>query len=107
MNYFLAVYLFYIGFAVSISVYRQWLKGTLNLLNKVLFAPILLGFATLDVALNFTVFLLLMGPPPTQCYTISARLAWYHQYCTDWRHSVAVFVCDELLNPIDPAGGHC
>ena len=103
---FLTIYLFYIGFAIAISVYRQFLKGVLNLLNMVAFFPILLVFATLDVMLNFTVFLL-MGWPPTHCYTISARLAWYHQYCTDWRHTVAVFVCDELLNPIDPAGGHC
>ena len=102
----LSIYLFYVGFAVSISIYRQFLKGSLNLINIVAFFPILTAFATIDVVLNYTLFLVL-GWPPSHCYTISARLGWYHQYCTDWRHDMAVFVCEKLLNPIDPSGSHC
>ena len=104
----LAIYLFYIGFAVAISVYRQWLKGTLNLWNKVLFAPVLISFFFLDVFVNYTV-LLVLGWPPQGCHTISERLAEYHttSNASDFQKAVATFVCEKLLNPIDPTGAHC
>jgi hypothetical protein len=100
------IWAFYLGFALSIGVYRQWLKGTLNVLNKTLFGPVLITFFLIDILLNYTLFML-MGFPPKNCYTISDRLAYYHLFYDDWRHSVAEFVCEKLLNPVDPAGGHC
>lgn len=98
-------YAFYLGFALSISVYRLWLQGRLNLLNKLAFAPVLICFFALDVFLNWTV-LMVMGWPPVG-YTISERLEFYRKQEADWRYYVADFVCTKLLNPVDPAGGHC
>jgi hypothetical protein len=105
----LALWAFYMGFALSISVYRQWLKGTLNLLNKVMFAPVLVCFYLLDVVLNWSVLLLVFGAPPPGCRTISERLHFYvsHPFCTTFQMDCAQFICDKLLNPIDPTGNHC
>ena len=98
--------LFYWAFAAAISVYRLWMAGKLNVFNEIVFLPLLLGFALTDVALNYTV-LLVMGLPPKGCYTISARFEQYHRSDTGWRGTVATFVCERLLNPIDPSGNHC
>jgi len=109
MTIIIFAYLFYIGFAAAIGVYRRWLMGALNILNILLFAPVLIAFALTDVVLNYTVFLLLMGIPPDRCYTISARLGFYHlnPRCTEYQRAVAGFICEKLLNPIDPSGSHC
>ena len=97
---------FYLCFALSISVYRLWLKGVLNLWNKLAFAPVLIPFYLTDIVLNYTV-LMVMGLPPRNCHTISDRLEFYNLKHDDWRHDVAAFVCDKLLSPLDPAGRHC
>jgi len=100
------IWAFYLCFALSISVYRIWLKGVLNPFNKLVFAPVLISFFLVDVLLNYTV-LMVMGLPPRNCHTISDRLAFYNLFYDDWRHSFASFICDKLLNPIDPNGNHC
>ena len=104
----LYIWLFYAGFALCISVYRQWLKGTLNLLNKLCFAPVLIVFAMLDIAINYTL-LMVFGPPPAKCYTISARFESYHKVSapSEFAKAVATFTCEKLLNTIDPTGDHC
>jgi len=101
------VLVFYWGFAAAISVYRLWLKGTLNTWNKVLYAPLLLLFGAVDVTLNYTVLIVTMGLPPAGCYTISARMDYYHHFPCGWKTTVATFVCERLLNTIDPSGNHC
>ena len=103
------VYCFYVGFALSISVYRRWVANELNAWNDWAFLPLILVFALIDAVLNFTVMLAL-GAPPRGCYTISARLEWYrkHPNASDFEKAFANFVCEKLLNPIDPnPGGHC
>lgn len=103
----LFAYLFYVGFALAISIYRLWLKGCLNLFNKLLFAPVLVAFFALDVLLNYTLFLLLFGLPGKGDYTISQRLETYRVRASGFKRTVADFVCQKLLNPIDPTGTHC
>ena len=98
---------FYWGFAASIYVYRLWLKNALNLWNKVLFAPLLIAFFLIDVFLNWTLLVLVMGVPPNYCATISERFEIYHEGDKGWRGAVATFVCERLLNTIDPSGQHC
>lgn len=108
LDILLFIYLFYLGFALAVSVYRQWLKGALNPLNKVLFAPVLITFIVLDVVLNYTIFLVLLGPAPPKCYTISTRLAEYRKVQDgSWNDWIANFICEKLLNTVDPIGKHC
>jgi hypothetical protein len=101
------LWLFYAGFAVSVSVYRLWQKGTLNMLNKILFGPILIVFVLVDVLINYTVLLLVFGRPPEKTYTITDRLYVYHNQESGFKKRFASFVCEKLLNPVDPTGTHC
>ena len=103
---FLFAYLFYTGFALSISIYRLWMKGTLNNLNKAIFFPILFIFAVVDIVLNY-ILVLVMGISPPNTYTISDRFAVYHQGNYGWKSKVATMVCEKLLNTVDPTGNHC
>lgn len=103
----LTLYAFYIGFALSVSVYRQWCKGTLNTFNKLIFAPILILFIIADIVINYTVLLVSMGMPPPNNYTISDRFYTYHHGDYGWKTTVATVTCEKLLNTIDPTGQHC
>ena len=98
---------FYWAFAASISVYRLWLGNRLNAWNEALFSPLLVAFFLTDVAINWTV-LMVMGVPPAGTKTISERFEVYHKGDFGWRSKVATWVCETLLNTIDPSPeGHC
>lgn len=98
---------FYWAFAAAITVYRKWVKGELNTYNKVLFAPLLIWFYLVDLWINWTVLFTVMGRSPAGTKTISERFEVYHAGGFGWKTDVATFVCEKLLNTIDPAGGHC
>jgi hypothetical protein len=100
------VWAFYLGFALSVSVYRLWVQGGLNLWNKLLFAPVLIAFYALDIALNYTVFMV-FGLPPQGCISISLRMKAYRDSGDGFRKVFASFLCEKFLNPIDPSGSHC
>lgn len=102
----LYLYAFYLGFALSIGVYRQWLAGKLGLLNKLLFMPVMLAFFAVDVFLNYTVLVIFFGLPEQHDYTISDRFSTYRHIPSGYRRKVADFVCD-LLSELDTSGRHC
>ena len=104
----LLLYIFYVGFALCVSVYRQWVKGTLNVFNKIVFAPILIFFIVVDIVINYSLLLVIMGFPPVKNdHTISDRFYTYHHGKYGWKTKVATITCEKLLNTIDPTGQHC
>lgn len=105
MTILLHAYAFYLGFALSISIYRLWEAGRLSLLNKLIFSPVLISFAIVDVVLNYTLFVVFFGLPDKHDYTISARFETYRM-SYGFKRTVATFVCDRL-SEIDPSGRHC
>ena len=118
-----ALWMFYIQFAGAISVYRLALKKTLNVLNYAMFSPYLAIYFLADVIINWTILAIIykvsMGDwlPPPGCTTMSRRFQVYHTRllldgttpypATIFEHASATFVCEKLLNPIDPTGNHC
>lgn len=102
----LYIYSFYLGFALSIGVYRQWVAGKLKLLNKIIFAPVLLVFILLDVVLNYTILIVLFGLPGKHDYTISSRLETYRAGEPGFKKTIANFICS-MLSEIDTSGRHC
>lgn len=102
----LFIYLFYLGFALSVSIYRLWQKGTLNVFNKIIFAPVLIVFGSLDVLLNFLLSPV-FGIPTKERLFLTDSLNKYHNGNSKILKPVATFVCEKLLNTVDPTGQHC
>ena len=111
----LSIWLFYCQFAGAISVYRLWMKKKLNLWNECLYFPMLVVFFIIDVIINWTA-LLVLGIPPRGCTTMSDRFQVYHTglnldgtpySASKVQKDVGVFICEKLLNPVDPTGNHC
>jgi len=105
----LATWQFYIMFAACICAYRQHERGRLNTLNVVLFAPALIPFYITDVFLNWTLFNLMFGKTPEGTVTISDRFKYYREVKAPNKTSLVVanFLCDEILNRVDPSDNHC
>ena len=93
------------AFAMCVSVYRRWVDGKLSPFNKAVFLLPMVFFALLDVAGNYTLFMV-FGFPPKGAHTISQRLAIYRVKETGPKQFVAVTLCD-LLSELDPTGAHC
>ena len=93
------------AFAMCVNVYRQWVKGTLGLVNKLVFAPPLIFFAALDVIGNYTVFMV-FGRPPAGCYMITQRMGYYKNFGSGIRKLFGTILCG-LMNQVDVTGDHC
>ena len=105
----LAVWKYYLTAVFCIVVYRAWLKEQLNIWNKVLFAPVIIPFYLSDVLFNFTLLNLAFGMTPAGTKSMSERFEYYRKVKSPsiFAKQVADFVCDKLLNTVDPTGNHC
>jgi len=96
---------FYALYALVMGVYRAHLAQRLSLVAYALLAPfVLLGFVV-DVLTNITIATLAFAEPPRELL-LTTRLQRYISG-TGWRRTVAAWVCDTLLDPLDPRGEHC
>jgi hypothetical protein len=96
---------FYALYALVMGVYRAHLAQRLSPFAYALLAPfVALGFVV-DVLTNITIATLLFGEPPRELL-LTTRLQRYITG-TGWRRNVAAWVCDTLLDPLDPRGEHC
>jgi uncharacterized membrane protein len=102
---FLIFLISWYAFAMSVSVYRQWLLGKLSLFNKLVFLIPLLSFVILDILCNYTI-MLVFGFPPKGCYTISSRLEYYSNNSDGIRQKLSIVVC-KALSELDASGRHC
>ena len=96
---------FYALYAMVMGVYRAHLAQRLSRVAYALLAPfVALGFVV-DVLTNITIATVLFAEPPRELL-LTTRLQRYVGG-SGWRKAVATWVCDALLDPLDPRGEHC
>lgn len=96
---------FYALYALVMGVYRAHLAQRLSRVAYALLAPfVALGFVV-DVLTNITIATVLFAEPPHELL-LTTRLQRYVGG-SGWRKAVATWVCDTLLDPLDPRGEHC
>ena len=105
LPYWTLPFLAYFGFVGSITIYRRYMAGDMHPITLTALAPFIIAFFTLDVVANYTVLVLAMGLPPSHCYTISERFAYYDKSDAGWRGEFARWFCNTFLNVFDK--GHC
>lgn len=96
---------FYVLYVLVMGVYRAHLAQRLSLVAYVLLVPfVVLGFVV-DVLTNIVIASVLFADPPRELL-LTTRLQRYVNGA-GWRRTVAAWVCDTLLDPLDPRGEHC
>lgn len=94
-------------YVLVMGIFRLHLAKKLNKAGYVLGAPFMAIGLVLNFLGNITICALLFLDPPRELF-ISRRLKRYVRTRTDWRHKVAVWVCQNALDPYDAKDGdHC
>lgn len=103
----MGLYLFWCLYVLVMGLYRAHLAGRLRGLNRVLAWPVVIAGALIDVVANLTVASLVFWERPRE-WLVTHRLARHVNTGTGWRHRLARWICDSLLDPFDPTiDGHC
>lgn len=101
-----AVYFLWPMYVFCMAMMRAYQSKSVTMFAWCLAFPIIVAAIALDVALNFTVFsLMLWGFPLRGEWTFSQRL---NRLVKDdgWRGAVSRWLAANLLDPYDPSGQH-
>lgn len=80
--------------------------GTLTPTLRVLGFGVILPIGYLfDVALNVAMSIVFLRLP--QDWLLTGRLIRYKRAGVGWRARLATWLCEQLLDPLDPSGCHC
>lgn len=102
----LYLWVFYMLYVFTMSVYRAKLAGRLCGFSLVLLYPLVVIAAAMDVLCNYTLACVIFLEPPQELL-VTTRLQRHHTSDNGWRTTLAAYVCDNLLDPFDPTGDHC
>ena len=101
--YLLAFFYLYI---LVMGIYRAHLAKRLTGITLVLCFPMVVVGYLVDVMSNIGIASLVFLELPKE-WLVTTRLTRYIAEDTGWRHHVAQWICDDLLDPFDPSGDHC
>lgn len=101
----LAVYALWVFFLACMALERARDEGRLSKWGLGFGLVVLWVGYGLDVVINLTVCTVVFVELPRE-WTVSSRVSRL-EAGTGYRKVVAVWVCQNLLNPFDPSGKHC
>lgn len=103
LDWLLYTYLFYLLFVVTMAAKGAW--DQLSPVPRLLLIPAALVAVVMDMIFNLVPATLIFFDPPHELM-FTKRLDRYEQQGGSWRYRVAVWICQNLLNPFQQ-GGHC
>lgn len=98
------VYLTWAFYLLAMSLVQARRAGKLTRVALVMGYPLVFAGLLLDFALNMVSTAVFLDPPRELLLT--TRCNRYIDTYTDWRHTVALWLCRNLLDPFE-IGGHC
>jgi len=109
INYIIyAVGLFYITLTLYLAIMNiSRHKDKLNIVQKVVFAPMLIVGLLCDVLFRYTVGILIDLPDFTKDDLLFTSVLQRHVNTDTWRGKVCRFLCHNFLDWFDPSGRHC
>jgi hypothetical protein len=102
----LYLWIFWGFYVLIMGLYRAYLTGRLSLLSKILGAPFFIVGYLMDVLCQMTIASLLFMELPAELL-VTTRLTRHLRDGSGWRYDFASWVCQHLLDPLDPSGKHC
>lgn len=106
LSAFLFLWVFYGLYGLVMGVYRAHLSDKLKWYHYCLLGPwVAVGF-TVDVVGNITLAAIIFWEIPKE-WLVTTRLTRYRANGTPYQRRIAVFICDNLLDPFDPTEDHC
>lgn len=109
MNIIYAILVFWAGwglYVLTMGLYRAHLQGRLDGMARILALPFVVVALVVDTLANLSIASLVFLDPPRELL-VTDRLLRYMRKDDGWRRDVAMWICDNLLDPFDPSGNHC
>ena len=103
LDWAIYTYAFYLLFVVTMAAKAAW--PTLSIVPKVLLAPAAVVAMLMDVVFNLIPATIIFLDLPRELL-FTYRLDRYEAAGAGWRYTVALWICQNLLNPFQQ-GGHC
>lgn len=97
---------FWALYVLVMGLYRANLDNRLLGLNRLLGFPFLAIGALTDVLANITIATIVFMEPPKE-WLVTTRLQRYMKHTSGYRKTIALYICDHILDPFDPRGNHC
>ena len=104
---FLSPWLLWGMYVLVMGIYRAHLSKRLTAFATALALPwLVIGYA-LDMLVNLTFASLLFAELPGELLVTSRLQRYVDATAAGWRHRLALWICDHLLDVFDPTGNHC
>lgn len=99
---------FFYAYVLVMAAYRAHLAGGLSWPLKVMFGPALIAGYVMDVLAQYTfASAVFVDWPRRGEHLVTDRLQRYMREDYSWRRTRAQWLCEHLLDPLDPTGRHC
>jgi hypothetical protein len=102
----LSLFSFYAFYLACMTLVRAYQEDKLTISMKILGYPILLCGVVIDFLMNITIFSVIFLQFPSQ-FLVTSRLKRNLKVGQGWRYKLAKFICEQLLNNVDPSHNHC
>jgi hypothetical protein len=102
----LSLWVFWALYVFTMGVYKAHLAGKLKGLNLILAYPIVFFALLVDVFFNLVVSSVVFLELPRE-WLVTSRLQRYMAGPASWRRTIAVYICDSVLDIFDPQNNHC
>ena len=102
----LFIWLFWGLYALVMALYRAKLNNELTPIIKLLGFPYLFIGYLFDVVCNLTIACILFLEFPREML-VTGRLIRHLDSKEGWRYDLAKWICNNMLDPLDPRGKHC
>lgn len=93
-------------YVLVVGLYRSYLSKKLTRTTIFLSIPFVATGFIIDVISNFTIATLIFLEWPKE-FLVTDRLVRHIKSKKGWRCSLAQWICQHLLDPVDPSGSHC
>ncbi len=100
------LWMFWALYVFAMGIYRAQLAGRLKGVNFVLALPIVIVALAVDVITNLVIAPIVFLDVPRELL-VTSRLIRYMAGPAGWRRTVAMYICDNMLDVFDPNGNHC
>ncbi len=94
-------------FVLVMGIYRAHLAGRLTKVTTALGLPFVIVGYVVDIFTNIFIATFLFLELPRE-FLVTTRFKRYNDGTgSNWRKTVATYVCENLLDVFDPTGDHC
>jgi len=98
---------FWALYVFTMAIYRAHLNGNLGWFNTIMASPFIVAAMCVDVFANIFIAPFVFFELPRELLVTTRLRKIIAGGSTAQNHMIAIWLCDSVLDPLDPTGNHC